>query len=157
MATAAQRYLSLYFTEAQASRGWQKECSVVHAGQVRLTGPPQPEQSRSGASTRLGRSVSFQRSFRSSSSFSKAAPLALLGPGDSFGEEAWGLPASTDDTGYEVCAALSIMFDACWSCYDCLASSDYGTRLRRSSAPYCVSQNLTAAIVWRQLHLSEAV
>ena len=48
-------------------------------------------------SGQFSRAGSFQRSFRRSSSLTKAATqLALLGPGESFGEEVCGMPMEPD-------------------------------------------------------------
>lgn len=48
-------------------------------------------------SGQVSRGSSFQRSFRRSSSLTKATTqLALLGPGDSFGEEVCGVPVDSD-------------------------------------------------------------
>lgn len=47
----------------------------------------------------LGRGSSFQRSFRRSSSLTKPTQLALLGPGESFGDEVCGMSESDADPG----------------------------------------------------------
>ena len=67
-----------------------------------LTATASPEQNTQVPMSNLGRSSSFQRSLRRSSSLTRSTPLAILGPGDSFGEEAWGLPTQEDSTGFVI-------------------------------------------------------
>ena len=76
---------------------------MVYAGEVLLTTAfhvdgeaqlPPGSSSINGALTphhHLGRGSSFQRSFRRSSSLTKPTQLALLGPGESFGDEVCGM------------------------------------------------------------------
>lgn len=60
--------------------------------------------SRVGAPlTNVARPSSFQRSFRRSSSLSATTQLALLGPGDSFGDEVCGLPSVEEDSRLLLC------------------------------------------------------
>ena len=82
---------------------------LVCAGEVLLTTAfhidgeaqlPPGSASIGGAVTpqqHLGRGSSFQRSFRRSSSLTKPTQLALLGPGESFGDEVCGMPESNDE------------------------------------------------------------
>ena len=73
----------------------------LHAGEVLLTmvSDTGNSNSRVGAPlTNLARPSSFQRSFHRSSSLSATTQLALLGPGDSFGDELCGLPSTDEDS-----------------------------------------------------------
>ncbi|DBA77663.1 TPA: hypothetical protein ACH3X1_009459 [Trebouxia sp. C0004] len=74
---------------------------LIKSGEVLLTAALDSGNniSRTGTPlTNLARPSSFRRSFTRSSSLSRATQLALLGPGDSFGDEVCGLPTVEDDS-----------------------------------------------------------
>ena len=105
---------------------------LLHAGEVLLTAALDggDNMSRTGSPlTNLARPSSFRRSFSRSSSLSNATQLALLGPGDSFGDEVCGLPTVEEDsrclaTADSVACVLVklVLFSYC------KASFDNGTR-----------------------------
>ncbi len=82
---------------------------MLHAGEVLLTAALDggDNMSRTGTPvTNLARPSSFRRSFTRSSSLSNATQLALLGPGDSFGDEVCGLSTVEEDSRCLVTAVL---------------------------------------------------
>lgn len=93
------------------------------AGEVRLTvrqdtgATPRPYsanaqlgRSASASMPHLSRASSFQRSFRRSSSFAADAQVAVLGPGDSFGDEVCGLgaPEAISSNRWAVCGYCQV-------------------------------------------------
>ncbi|KAA6419574.1 MAG: hypothetical protein FRX49_10499 [Trebouxia sp. A1-2] len=74
---------------------------LIKSGQVLLTAALDSRDNMSRTATpltNLARPSSFRRSFTRSSSLSNATQLALLGPGDSFGDEVCGLPTVEEDS-----------------------------------------------------------
>lgn len=85
---------------------------LLHAGQVLLTAALDSRDNMSRTATpltNLARPSSFRRSFTRSSSLSNATQLALLGPGDSFGDEVCGLPTVEEDSRCLVAAVLVLV------------------------------------------------
>lgn len=74
---------------------------LLYTGEILLTAAWDSGDimSRAGTPlTNLARPSSFRRSFARSSSMGSATQLALLGPGDSFGDEVCGLPTMEEDS-----------------------------------------------------------
>lgn len=95
---------------------------LISTGQVLLTVALDNTSTASASTSRvstpathLGRSSSFQRSFRRSTSLGSASQLALLGPGDSFGDEVCGLPTVEDDS--RLTAAVMMSSHGCCDCH----------------------------------------
>ena len=85
---------------------------MLRTGEVLLTAALDGRENMSRTVTpltHLARPSSFRRSFTRSSSLSNATQLALLGPGDSFGDEVCGLPTVEEDSR---CLATAV-FVAC--------------------------------------------
>jgi len=102
---------------------------LLLAGEVLLTAAldSRDNMSRTGTPlTNLARPSSFRRSFIRSGSLSNATQLALLGPGDSFGDEVCGLPTVEEDSRCLATVACLLIMLLLFSC--CIASFDNGKK-----------------------------
>ena len=118
---------------------------VLHTGEVLLTAALDggDNMSRTGTPlTNLARPSSFRRSFARSSSLSNATQLALLGPGDSFGDEVCGLPTVEEDSRCLVaavlvaCVPVKLVLFTCYKAFFDNGTKDY-PRIRMRRLRFC--------------------